>query len=555
MRNRAIVNRLIFAFALAAVALKCAPQRLAGGSEIGNPSQTTLVGSVVYSGTATPAARAEVRLRPKLFTKDTTMAGRHQAGGQLKNTLTDSLGGFFFDAIDTGAYCIEIADGKSNGAFIQCDVAANGGPKQTLPVTSLKPVASIQGTIPVSLLPLTGTIYVQVYGLDRIAKVGPTTGKFTLSDVPEGSYALRFLLSASDFSAKNVSGVSVHSGSAEDIGTIHLFPYGPWAFSKKIILNTTPSGAAVAGTVTHFPVLIRLTADIVDFSSFASAGADIRFAKSDSTPLPFEIARWDVAGKSAELWVTMDTVRGNDSAQCIMMYYGNPWVSSVSSGAAAFGGNGFIAVWHLDGNCVDASGSGHDGVNYGSIDTAGIMGRCAKFNGGDSITIPGLLGTPATLTLSAWVKTDTTAASGQDIVSLGDAALIREDEVVSAYGTGGYAHRYTKNGDTTFTKVTSGQNIAKTGWRYIAFSFDNEAQVHSLYIDGAAVRVDSSAYPIDYTGVGVNTFIGAHGNNKKSYNNRGLIDEVRVCAVARSGDWIRLCFMNQRTDDKLVAFK
>ena len=33
---------------------------------------------------------------------------------------------------------------------------------------------------------------------------------------------------------------------------------------------------------------------------------------------------------------------------------------------------------------------------------------------------------------------------------------------------------------------------------------------------------------------------------------KGAIDEVRVCGTVRSADWIKLCYMNQRSDDKLV---
>jgi hypothetical protein len=34
----------------------------------------------------------------------------------------------------------------------------------------------------------------------------------------------------------------------------------------------------------------------------------------------------------------------------------------------------------------------------------------------------------------------------------------------------------------------------------------------------------------------------------------GVIDEVRISNVAYSVDWIKLCYMNQRSDDKLISF-
>jgi len=36
---------------------------------------------------------------------------------------------------------------------------------------------------------------------------------------------------------------------------------------------------------------------------------------------------------------------------------------------------------------------------------------------------------------------------------------------------------------------------------------------------------------------------------------KGSIDEVRILSLAQSRDWIRLSYMNQRGDDKLVQFR
>lgn len=36
---------------------------------------------------------------------------------------------------------------------------------------------------------------------------------------------------------------------------------------------------------------------------------------------------------------------------------------------------------------------------------------------------------------------------------------------------------------------------------------------------------------------------------------KGTIDELRIADVAYNADWIRLCFMNQKTIDALVRFQ
>jgi hypothetical protein len=45
---------------------------------------------------------------------------------------------------------------------------------------------------------------------------------------------------------------------------------------------------------------------------------------------------------------------------------------------------------------------------------------------------------------------------------------------------------------------------------------------------------------------------------KVDYNSwffKGGIDEVRVMSVMPDADWIKLCYMNQKSEDLLVVFK
>lgn len=516
-------------------------ERLTGGA--GGETTNGMVTGALLTNNGSYCSGTQVRLFPAQFDpiKDTAA---------ISLDTTDSLGKYSFSNVPEGDYtvlAVRAANGTRalvSGIHIGNDTYTDIAPTRTL----LEP-GSIKVSLPSGSNSALGYVYIP--GTSRYVFLNNRTDFVVLDSVPADTIpSVSYSLTNSTLSTVIRYAVSVLPSDTAVL-------WNPsWSHARTLMLNTSVTGANVTGDVVDFPVLVRLNDDNFDFSQAQDGGADIRFTKSDNTPLLYEIERWNASKRMAEIWVKADTVRGNDSAQSITMYWGNPRASDSSNSAAVFdSAAGFIAVWHLEGNCADASGRGHDGINYGSRDTEGVIGSSKKFDGGDSIKIAGMLGTPATVTLSGWVKTDTTAASGQDIISLGDAVLIREDEMVNAYGTGGYAHRYTRGGDTAFTKVTSGLNIAKTGWRHVAFTFNNEAQVHALYIDGVAVSVDNSAYAIDYTGVGVNTFIGAHGNNKKLYNNRGLIDEVRVCGVARSADWIKLCYMNQRTDDKLIVFK
>jgi hypothetical protein len=238
------------------------------------------------------------------------------------------------------------------------------------------------------------------------------------------------------------------------------------------------------------------------------------------------------------------------------MYWGNANTISASNGAAVFDTvDGFAAVWHLNKGCGDATVNGHAGTNYGALDTEGIIGNSKKFNGSDSIRIPGLLDSPASVSLCAWAQLDMRSLQGAEVFSIGDAAGIRMDDSRSGFGTEGTFHVSTTNTDTVFSSVISSRNLAKTGWHFVVYTFDDINRLQSLYIDGERSNQIANNDAIDYSGVGSNTLIGKHGNGKNNFNFIGRIDEVRVSKTVLSANWIRLCYMNQKAQDQLVRFK
>src|SRR5690606_2609268 len=126
--------------------------------------------------------------------------------------------------------------------------------------------------------------------------------------------------------------------------------------------------------VRNFPVLIRLgAAEATIFTQAKAGGADIRFAKSDDTPLSYQIESWDAAGTKAAIWVKIDTVRGNNSTQSIKMHWGNTEADSESNGAAVFDtANGYKTVLHMNeptGDVNDATINAVVGTNTGTTTT------------------------------------------------------------------------------------------------------------------------------------------------------------------------------------------
>jgi hypothetical protein len=537
-----LAARVSFIGALAViVSCNLAPIEVASGGG-GGIETVGVTGVAVYTNTGLPAAQAYVRIRKTRFLADVPEMGLAKTGTASRDIVTDAAGRFAADSIDTGSYTIEINDGRRAAALIACTISGASA-KVNLGTAALKPFGAITGSAGVSIV--NKPRFARVYGLERCAVVDPSGG-FSLTDIPEGAFSLQIAGADALPLEKNIDSVVVVAGAST------AAPPVGWQYSRKLYLNTSSSGAGIKGTVLSFPVLVRLTDSTFSFNEAKSGGNDLRFAKSDGTMLPFSVERWDRAAGVAEIWVKVDTVYGDDSTRSLVMLWGNAAAVSASSNAGVFGrDNGFAAVWHLDADCRDASGNGHDGTNFGATDVAGIVGTSKKFNGSDSIVINGLLGSPKELTLSAWVAVDTTVPSGQEVVSIGDAVLLRSEETVNKAGAGAYFY----TSADTFVPVSSGRFFAKTGWHHVAFTFNNTTHEQSLYIDGSLATTFDDVDSINYAKAGVNTLIGAHGIGKKTFNSRGTVDEVRVCAVARSADWIKLCYMNQRPDDRLTAFK
>jgi hypothetical protein len=106
--------------------------------------------------------------------------------------------------------------------------------------------------------------------------------------------------------------------------------------------------------------------------------------------------------------------------------------------------------------------------------------------------------------------------------------------------------------------------FAATGRNWIYITGVRQGTQQFLYCDGVLVDSTASIYP-------------ANGNNRNSSNDltigkfinaislpndntgycffKGSIDELRIMSRSHTSDWVRLCYMNQRVDDRLIMFK
>ncbi len=386
----------------------------------------------------------------------------------------------------------------------------------------------------------------------------------------------------------------VHLASAAD--TLSTWPY-----SAVITLNTTATGANIMTTQKNFPVLIRLNAGNAAkvFAQAKTTGGDLRFTRGgtgDTSQLPYELNKYNAANQTALIWVKTDSVQGNNATQSINMYWGKSSATTTSDSTKVFvPSNGYATVLHLNkrgtaGAAVtynDATGQGNNGLADASItDTAGVFDRAAylhctgtgsSYLAGDSITIAGLLGSPATLTLSTWVRVDSvdqanTAINGHlaSILSMGDNASIA-DEGAAPAGTGtdslnaawlgsgtdwanyGWPSAALSGTSLLGTSNTSGSALWHDGWKHVALVINPSAGYSKIYLNGDSVRYIASTNTLAWSAGGKRTVIGKHGNGHVGLKLGGAVCETRIENTARSSDWIRLCYENQRPTDSLTS--
>jgi hypothetical protein len=199
--------------------------------------------------------------------------------------------------------------------------------------------------------------------------------------------------------------------------------YSSWPYSQKVCLNTRSTGANVAGNVTRFPLLVRLNPGVFrGFSQTLPGGADVRFAKVNGEHLAYEIERWvdgNANNDTAEIWVKIDTVYGNNSTQYAIMFWGKVGATDRSSSAAVFDtAAGFAGVWHLreaSGNAADATANANSATRFAqAAQTAGNIGNGQTFDGSGDYFRTGpfnKVNFGGVFTVSAWVSVPGAVAS------------------------------------------------------------------------------------------------------------------------------------------------
>ena len=536
---------LIGAFSLI-VLIQCSHMQLAGS--ISETTNGKVAG--IIADKEGPVEGATVKILPVDFNPV------HDSLANAWQTTTDADGAYEVKNLTEGEYNL-IARYKNSAVLIPFVRITAQDTNLTAAPGLLEPTGSIRVVFGLTQGYPKGYFYIP--GTDTAVKIdlfALASGEAIFTGVPAGRYFdLRFVQTGTG------SGTNVLSNILEIVpsGFVTVGSLQSWRYSRSVVLNTTVSGASVPGNVYNFPVCVRLTTANFKFSEARGDGRDIRIAKSDNTLLPYETERWDSANGIAELWVKVDTVFGNTLTNLIM-YWGNDAVSPESNGEAVFDTlHGFQGVWHLGepggNNAYDATGNHYTGSVYNMTPASvvpGAIGIARAFDGASTWiemqqTKLSKLDFPedGTYALSAWVYADSVSVNG-------DMILQKSTRQYKLQLDGAQNWKFAEYQDSQGWDETTWPGDLKK-WTYIAGVRSGNKQF--LYANGVCVDISvtlaASANP---RVSGLNFLIGKVSAGAANYFN-GTIDEVCVSNVVRSADWIRLCYMNQKSIDALVSFK
>lgn len=311
----------------------------------------------------------------------------------------------------------------------------------------------------------------------------------------------------------------------------------PRAGSGEITILTTPEGADLpAGVVVEeFPLLVRLHRDGFDFSR-----TDVHFTDAAGKPLAHQIDEWDAAGGAAAIWVRIPRVEGN-ARQTIRMHWGDPAAVGNSGDKAVFdASNGYLSVWHLGETVEDVVGT-LESKDSGTTVSAGRIGKARTFPGGKGVFCGEDIASYPTgdeaHSTEAWFRA---TVPNVTLIGWGNEPGGRGTKVRMQLRSPPHLHI-----DSNFSDVKGASRLPLGEWIHVMHT--HRSGESRVYING---NLDGEAKPELRIQRPLRLWLGGWYDQ---YDFTGELDEVRISKVARSAEWVKLQYENQKPHQSLVG--
>ena len=348
-----------------------------------------------------------------------------------------------------------------------------------------------------------------------------------------------------------VTGLGGHDGATVvrtfDIGRISL-RQSAFGYSMEI----RPTDGKLTTTLTNFPVLVRLSADIPRFSYGKCKADELRFALPDGTLLSHEIDWWNENGEST-VWVNVPELTSNT---VFTAYWG------VAAGREALRTADetwpeYVGVWHFseaDGIAHDSSVNGYDSIDNGGGTLSNLNAKVGLARNAnmtsmitsvtklDSTSAVKPITTMSKFSVSGWMYSNVDVATASKKYPQQIRNKNGWDEGTGWYtGIEGTSDKFCGNGSgRTRTIITLPASIY-TNWVYITTIFNDTSC--SVYANGAFVTNTpintvkaSTTYPLRFA---------------TDFN--GIMDEYRIHDRLEDDAYIAADYATQ-TDSDFLTF-
>lgn len=511
-----------------------------GGSVIGNPP----IAASLQDRDGRPVSLAHVRL----FKADHDPVSVDTA---MAEATSDSAGKVLILGVPAGTYNIvaEENEGRLLGLSAGIVVPADVRTTDTVHAPACVMDAPSAITIPFAGLGAAAGDFLFLPGTPCFREIDSASlraGFLTLERVPAGEYSALLHSKGAAGAAVNILRKPLTAVAGE---TVVVGTFQAWRQSRQVFINTSASGAATSGSVQAFPLLLRLDSTSLDFAAAGDSGQNLRFAKADGiSPLAHQIVRWGPA--DIQVWVRVDTIRADDGAQFIYLFSGLDSQASGSDGGAVFDtADGFAAVWHLGDDpegvqpvYLDAAPARNHGTGMGlpaASRVEGVIGRAVSFDGATQfIQVPDASGLSLrAATFSAWISSD----------SLGGRILEKAPPSGGGYAFDTFAGRIRLAGPSG--NQGSQTDLPRGAFVHVAATFEGGATRY--FLNGKPDGVADSLLSLPTNASALRIGSAADGTGRF----RGIIDELQISRIARSADWIKLSFENQKPGSRVISVR
>ena len=334
-----------------------------------------------------------------------------------------------------------------------------------------------------------------------------------------------------------------------DIGQI-LVKQSSFDYSMDI----APNVGKVAGTLTNFPVLVRLSTAIEKFSYKKCRQDEIHFFLPDGTPLAHDVDYWNENGEST-VWVNIPELTSNTVFRaCWGLRAGQGILPPITSKTWPE----YVGVWHFSeesGIVHDSSGNGYHSTNDGGGTVSNVN---AKVGLARNVSTTSLNTSASNLASTGNKKPLTTVskftASGWMLstldIGVGSNAkwpqMMRNKDNWSdgnGWFTGyeGSSVKFNAVGSGSTRTIPDLPTSVYNNWVYLSIVYDGATT--TIYEDGALV----GSYAIDT--VKANTSFGL----RFGHDLTGRIDEFRVHDGVQSAAYVSADYATQ-TDPDFLTF-